>query len=213
MTIAICCQKLGCFSVANMSTSGSDALFEVRGVTAGAQHLFVVVTLYDEVVRLGEVGGHLVGESPNIGGKGHFVRTKFDEIARVVMAVVWHVECCEAKIFYQERGAFLNNAFGCTNGILHESVVADGAMHLGGSMDGYVVAMGKCAHRLDMIHVIVGDEDGTNLIYVVAVLLQAFANGAHANAYIDEDAVVAIAKEIAIATAATAEAEECILIG
>ncbi len=63
-----------------------------------------------------------------------------------------------------------------------------------------------------MIHVIVGDENGTNLIYVVAVFLQAFANGAYSNAYIDEDAIVAIAKEIAIATASTAEAEECILI-
>ena len=80
-------------------------------------------------------------------------------------------------------------------------------------MDGYVMAVGKCAYRLDVVHVVMGDEDGADVLKVVAVLLQAFTNGSNTNSYINEDAVVAIAKEIAIATAATTEAEECILIG
>lgn len=213
MTIAIGGQKLGCLSVADMSCATSDALFEVIGVTAGAQHIFVVIALDDEVVGFGEVGHHLVGEGANISGEGHFVCSKFDEIARIVLTIMRYVECCEAEIFYEKRGSFLDDTFGCANGVFHQSMGADGLMHLCGGMDGYVVAVGKCADGLDMIHVIVGDEDGANLVEVVAMFLQAFANGANANAYIDENAVVAIAKEIAIAAAATAEAEECILIG
>lgn len=95
----------------------------------------------------------------------------------------------------------------------HQSVGADGMVHFVGSIDGYVMTVSKCAYRFDMIHVIVGDEYCADVFEIVTVLLQAFANGAYANAYINEDAVVAIAKEIAIAAAAATEAEESILIG
>ena len=81
MTIAIGGQKLGCLSVADMPCATSNALFEVIGVTAGAQHLFVVIALDDEVMGFGEVGDHLGGEGANICGECHFVRAKFDKIA------------------------------------------------------------------------------------------------------------------------------------
>ena len=90
---------------------------------------------------------------------------------------------------------------------------AYGMMHFVGSIDGYVVTVGKCAYRFYMIHVIVGDEYCADVFEIVAVFLQTFANGAYTNAHINEDAIIAIANEIAIAAAAATEAEECILIG
>lgn len=55
------CKEIGCLLVANMSASRGDALFEVIGVVAGAEHLFVVITFDDKVVGLGEIGDHFVG--------------------------------------------------------------------------------------------------------------------------------------------------------
>ena len=124
-----------------------------------------------------------------------------------------HVECCEAEIFDEKGDFFFDDTFGCTNGMFHQSMGADGLVYLRGSMNGYVVTVRKCADRLDMIHVIVGDEDGANLVKVVAMFLQAFANGANANAYIDENAIVAIPEKITVATTTTAKTEKCILIG
>ena len=74
-------------------------------------------------------------------------------------------------------------------------------MNLFGSIDGYVMARSEGAYRLDMIHVVVRDEHSANMVEVVAMFFETLANGAYANTYIDEDAVVAIAKEVTIATA------------
>lgn len=111
VTFEVGCQKLSSLSVAYVSASGSDALFEVIGVTARAKHLFVVIALDNEVVGFGEIGGHLVGEFTNISCESHFVRAKLNVVARVVLAIVRHVKRCETEIFYLKRNFFFDNTF------------------------------------------------------------------------------------------------------
>lgn len=37
--------------------------------------------------------------------------TKFDVVARVVLAIVRYIKGCETEIFYLKRYAFMNDAF------------------------------------------------------------------------------------------------------
>ena len=89
----------------------------------------------------------------------------------------------------------------------------EGMLPFNGGENRNLVAMSKCSNGFDMIHMVVSYKYGANMFEIVTMLLQTFANGANTNAYINENAIVAIPKKIAVATTTTAKTEKCILIG
>ena len=127
-----------------------------------------------------------------------------DDIPHTVCAVVRHRKGGDRKIADTESLAHLYHALvGHWHLGLDTIVAINAMMHAGSSINRKEMVTAQTAHRLDMVGMIVGNNNGRDVGKGQAVVLEILLDGADTHTGIDHQSASIVIKIVAVTTATT----------
>ncbi len=201
-------QKTRGVVVAQMPSVAAHTLFERIGIAAVFEHRFVVISLDNQIVGLGDVVGNLLADEAQIGGNDKCFAVVGEGITHAVGGIVAHRKRLNGEIANDDVFAFFVE-FSARHKFFRYTVVAvDAFMHFARAIHRNVVFFAQHTHRADVVGMVVCDENAPNLLQRNVVAFQFAFHSAHANTSIDKKAVFARTDVVAVAAAAAAHAQK-----
>ena len=202
-------QYLCCLMVAQMACAAHDAVLQYLRVLTAPEHLFVVVGLEHEVVRLEDVMLHALSGHSHVGHDGERLVAVADAESYVLRRVMGDGERGDAEAGqFELRVLLYDMCLVRVDRLGYMEVAVDAFVYEFGGIYGDVVILADLTCRFDVIGMVVGDDNSLDVTETQPVFLHVALHSANTDTRIDEDCSFAVAEIVAIAATTTSESQK-----
>ena len=190
------------------------AHLQILWIRTGFEHLLVIISFNDEIVRFTNVFLHLFCNMSYIShkteGQSFFYSViHLYAITNIATAVMRNSKWCNIEVTKLYSNILLNDLLMDSRYLLWNTVVTQNtSMHIAGGIDGDIIFCADYPHRFYVIGMVVGYEYSLDTVNADALVVKEFLYIPYPDTCIYQHSITILFKIITISTAPTAEGYE-----
>lgn len=188
--------------IALMTAWREDALLQIGRVGTSEQHIYIMISLDDDMVSRTYVCCHIFARRAGVGSYHESLSHEVYHVSYAFRRVMRYIECIDCHAghsrYLKWHRLFEIMPTGAELG-LHAIVAVDTRMYGSCGVDRQVDAFAQCTYGADMVCVVVRDEYRHDVGKIQPHLSQVLLYGTSRDAGIDENAALGRAQVVAVA--------------